>query len=201
MLSLVLGLGNIGERYAKSRHNLGFRVIERLLADHHLPGHLETAEYSWAVTQSGSVKVIFATPKTYMNRSGDAARALLQQNNLEPSGMLVVVDDYYLPLGRIRIRRCGSDGGHNGLASIIETLETDLFPRMRLGIGPVPEEIDSAAFVLRDFDEGELDTVEKMIATASEAVMFTVEHGLEEAMSKYNRNPAWLEPDIPGQAV
>jgi len=125
-----------------------------------------------------------------MNFSGDAARALLQHYELDAGSMLVVVDDIYLPLGRIRIRSVGSDGGHNGLASIIEELGTEEFPRLRLGIGPLPEGADQADYVLGEFEENEHAVVEKMIATASEATMFCLEHDLEEAMSQYNQNPA-----------
>jgi len=125
-----------------------------------------------------------------MNRSGDAAGALLNHYELDASRMLVVVDDIYLPLGRIRIRAAGSDGGHNGLESIIEQLGTEEFPRLRLGIGPLPEDADQVDFVLGEFEQNELTIVEKMIATASEAVMFCLEHDFEEAMSRYNQNPA-----------
>ncbi len=104
--------------------------------------------------------------------------------------MLVVVDDFNLPLGHIRIRGSGSDGGHNGLASIIDELGTTEFPRLRLGIGPLPEGVEQIDFVLGDFEPDETESVKKMIATASEAVTFYLRSGLDEAMSLYNRNPA-----------
>ncbi len=190
MLALVLGLGNIGERYKNSRHNLGFRVVERLLAPDVRNASRESGVYCWWERQIASAKIILATPTTYMNRSGQAARVLLQENDLSPSQMLVVVDDINLPLGKIRIRTSGSDGGHNGLASVIEQLQTEDFPRLRLGIGPLPDNEDQVEFVLGDFDKSETEIVEKMIITASEAAIVAIEQGLDEAMSKYNQNPA-----------
>lgn len=190
MISLVLGLGNIGGRYKSTRHNLGFRVLERIIEVKRFKFKPGTDEYDWAAGKVGSEKIILAMPNTYMNRSGIAADVLLQHYELEPTRMLVVVDDFNLPLGRIRIRGSGSDGGHNGLASIIEELGTEDFPRLRLGIGPLPEGVDQSDFVLGEFEQNEIESAEKMIATASEAVMFYLQNGLDEAMSKYNQNPA-----------
>lgn len=190
MLSLVLGLGNIGEKYKNTRHNLGFKVIEQIMKARDLRLWTGPAEYDWADAKFGSSRVIFALPKTYMNLSGLAALALLQRFNLDAGHILVVVDDINLPLGRIRIRAGGSDGGHNGLASVIEHLGTEEFPRLRMGIGPLPEKADQVEYVLKEFELNERTTVDKMIATASEAVLFCLEHDLEEAMSRYNQNPA-----------
>lgn len=190
MLSLVLGLGNIGERYRRSRHNLGFMVVERLIASNRMSLEPETGDCIRAVKGRDEAKIIFAMPTTYMNRSGTAARALLQQYDLDPAQMLVVVDDIYLPLGKIRFRRAGSDGGHNGLESIIEALGTDRFPRLRLGIGPLPDGADQVEFVLGEFGKEEVDSAKEMITRASEAVAFACEHDLDEAMAIYNQNPA-----------
>jgi PTH1 family peptidyl-tRNA hydrolase len=165
-------------------------VVQRLIEANRLTLEPEASEYIWAQKSSEAAKIILAMPKTYMNRSGAAARVLLQEHNLKPSQMLVVVDDINLPLGRIRIRRSGSEGGHNGLESIIETLETDCFPRLRLGIGPLPESADQVEFVLGEFSKQEIKSTEKVIALACEAVMFTLEHDLDEAMTIYNQNPA-----------
>ena len=190
MLSLILGLGNVGERYKKSRHNLGFMVLEALLADKNLKLRTTEKEYYWITEKSPLAQVVYALPRTYMNLSGVAADVLLKRYDLDSTRMLVIVDDFNLPLGKIRIRKSGSDGGHNGLASIIECLETEDFPRMRLGIGPIPDEQDTVKFVLGDFELEELKTVDEMIKTASQAITEILETGLEEAMTKYNRNPA-----------
>ncbi len=190
MYLVILGLGNIGRRYEQSRHNLGFMVIRSILEREKLSFEPAEDEYDWAVKKTGSYETVFAMPRTFMNRSGIAADALLQRLNFDPSQMLVVVDDFNLPLGRIRIRKSGSDGGHNGLASIIETLETDDFPRLRLGIGPVPDNVGSVDFVLDDFEQEEIEPTHKMITAATGAVMFLLEHGLDRAMTEYNINPA-----------
>jgi PTH1 family peptidyl-tRNA hydrolase len=104
--------------------------------------------------------------------------------------MLVVVDDFNLPLGSLRFRPDGSDGGHNGLASIIEALGTEEFPRLRLGIGPVTDNMDARDFVLQPFADAERDAVREMVGTAAEAILFAIDHRLEEAMSNYNSTPA-----------
>jgi PTH1 family peptidyl-tRNA hydrolase len=190
MISLILGLGNIGERYLRSRHNLGFEVVAAsavLLK----AGFDSTGDtYEAALQKSEQRRIVLARPTTYVNRSGQAANALLQEYDLDPSQMLVVVDDFNLPTGILRLRRGGSDGGHNGLASIIEALDTIEFPRLRMGIGPLPEDVDAADFVLGQFEQSELADVERMIKVATEAAIFTISHHLDEAMSKYNVNPA-----------
>jgi len=194
MVSLILGLGNIGERYQGTRHNVGFEVVEKVrqtLSASYQPAR-ET--YDWAVKENIERRVILAWPKTYMNRCGIAALNLLQENNLTPDQMLVVVDDFNLPLGRIRIRPDGSDGGHKGLGSLVEVLQTEDFPRLRLGIGPAPDNIDKEDFVLSRFENGEIGPVEKMVDTAAEAVLYINNNCLEEAMSKYNTDPA--RPDV-----
>ena len=128
--------------------------------------------------------------RSRMRTRGLAARALLTERGISPSHMLVIVDDFNLPLGKIRFRRSGSGGGHHGLESLIELLETENFPRLRLGIGPVPAGIDSIDFVLGCFSKEEIVTTEKMIDNAAEAVIFALNNRFDEAMTKYNINPA-----------
>ena len=125
-----------------------------------------------------------------MNRSGWAVEELLERYELLPENMLAVVDDFNLPLGKLRLRKSGSDGGHNGLESIIEAIETDEFPRLRLGIGPMPENISSPDFVLSRFEPGELPIVEEMLDKAAESVLFSINNRFEEVMSKFNVHPA-----------
>ncbi len=190
MISLILGLGNIGERYRSTRHNVGFGVIASILERRRLSLEPTTDLYDWAVDDFGRRRIVYAMPKTYMNLSGIAAEALLHENMFSPAEMLIVVDDFNLPLGSLRIRKDGSDGGHNGLESIIERLQTEDFPRLRLGIGPLPEDADVIEFVLGQFSKEESERTKEMIKKASEAALFCLEHPLEEAMSKYNGNPA-----------
>ncbi len=190
MISLILGLGNIGSRYKGTRHNLGFEVVElavKKTGAKSIPDDFFYQAYEHNIEER---KIIFAKPTTLMNRSGAAAIALLDNYDLSPSEMLVVVDDFNIPLGAVRLRPGGSDGGHNGLESIIELLGTEEFPRLRLGVGPVPQGEDVVDFVLGKFSKSEQKITKKMIEIAAEAVIFAAGHPFEETMSKFNYNPA-----------
>ena len=189
MISLLLGLGNIGRKYQHTRHNIGFDVIKQIVSKKIL--NSETCnEYDKAEIVVGDKNIIIAVPTQLMNNSGYAASALLHRYSLTPSEMLVIVDDFNLPLGAIRIRKSGSDGGHNGLASIIEQLETNQFPRLRVGIGPLPEECSVVDFVLGEFEKEKQKIVQDLIMTASETAHAVITDGIDEAMKKYNNNPA-----------
>jgi PTH1 family peptidyl-tRNA hydrolase len=190
MISLVLGLGNIGPKYAATRHNLGFEVVNRVknaLRAQPLSG---AEEYNSAVATLAERRVVLGWPKTFVNLSGIAAKKLLFSTGLSPAEMLVVVDDFNLPLGTLRFRSSGSDGGHNGLSSLIEVLGTREFPRLRLGIGPIPAGADVVKFVLGKFDPGERERVDPMVGRAAAAVFFVMMNRFDEAMSRYNVNPA-----------
>jgi PTH1 family peptidyl-tRNA hydrolase len=129
--------------------------------------------------------IVLAKPYTYVNLSGRAAKALLQRFSLSPEELLVVCDDVALPLGRIRIRRKGSDGGHNGLRSIIKELGTENFPRLRVGIGREGIK-DLVGYVLGEFEREEMEILEKVLEVAVDAVECIIKEGIEEAMNKYN---------------
>ena len=189
MISLFVGLGNIGKKYIATRHNLGFDVVDLAIKTTKAkPLPSEFFYQSFGATIEGK-KIVFAKPTTMMNGSGGAILALLEKLELSPSEMLVVVDDFNLPLGTIRLRPNGSDGGHNGLESIIMALGSENFPRMRLGIGPVPDGEEVVDFVLGKFAKSEEKTVKKMIEMAAKAVIFAAGHRFDETMSKYNYNP------------
>ena len=190
MISLVVGLGNPGERYVGTRHNLGFDVVD--LVARQLRANIQPAreKYQWAVAEFDSGTVTLARPTTFVNRSGEAVRLLLADFGIELPQLLVVVDDFNLPLSSIRIRMAGSDGGHNGLASIGEALETTEFARIRLGTGPLADNVDAAEFVLSKIEPHEQEKIQEMVAKAAEAVIFATGHRLELAMVKYNCSPA-----------
>ena len=189
MISLVVGLGNIGKQYQGTRHNVGMEVLDIVAKSlDTLPQPLDEL-YEWSLARYESNIITLMKPRTYMNRSGLAVRAILERTGLLPEQMLVLVDDFNLPLGKIRIRKSGSDGGHNGLASIIEVIGTEEFPRLRLGIGPVPENTSTTDFVLSPFEPEEEKQKQKMLAFAAEAVMFAVHNRLDTVMNKYNVNP------------
>jgi PTH1 family peptidyl-tRNA hydrolase len=185
-LRLVLGLGNPGPRYRRTRHNLGFMVVEALAA--RWGGRAGRTEHEAFVVEAerNGEPVLLARPLTFMNRSGLAAERLLSFTGLAAGEMLVVVDDFSLDLGLVRVREKGSHGGHNGLRSIIETLGSDEFPRIRVGIraGEVPE--DLAEFVLSEFSEDEILTVQEMVGAGADAVETFLADGAAVTMNRFN---------------
>jgi len=195
VISLVVGLGNVGPEYVGTRHNVGFEVLDRVArrleaSRRVVDGHSESALVQVEDHQSGGRRVILAWPSTYMNRSGRAVAELLNRLEIGPENCLVVVDDFNLPLGTVRMRQRGSAGGHNGLESIIETLGTEEFPRLRLGIGPPPEGDETVDFVLGRFEKGELDAVKTMLAKAEEAVILVLSRPATDGAEQLNHNPA-----------
>jgi len=185
-LRLVLGLGNPGPRYRRTRHNLGFMVVDALAV--RWAGRAGRTEHEAFVVEArrGDEPVLLARPLTFMNRSGVAAERLLAATGISPPDMIVVLDDFALDLGLIRIRERGSHGGHNGLRSIIETLATDEIPRVRVGIrsGASPE--DLAEFVLSEFAEDEVLTVQEAVGAAADAVEALMSEGAAIAMNRFN---------------
>ena len=180
-IKIVLGLGNPGRLYQKTRHNVGFMVVSRLARRMGLKFDKKFCSSRVAEGEG----VVLAKPYTYVNLSGKAAKALLQRFSLAPQDMLVICDDVALPLGRIRIRRKGSDGGHNGLRSIIKELGTEEFPRLRVGIGREGIK-DLVEYVLGEFEREEMEILEKVLEVAVDAVECILKEGIEEAMNKYN---------------
>lgn len=194
MTRIIVGLGNVGEEYEGTRHNVGFEVVRRVADELHADRVRNEWLYRLAPARSGSNEVILAWPTTYMNRSGTAVKGLLERFEASPKQLLVVTDDFNLPLGKIRVRPGGSDGGQKGLRSIAELLGTESFPRVRVGIGPLGDGDDPVDFVLGRFSGAESETIEKTIAVAAKAVIFAVHHPIDEVMSQFNNtNPALPE--------
>lgn len=184
---LVVGLGNPGEQYVGTRHNVGFEVLDRLAERW---GCEFRARARFAACVATHRTVWLAKPQTYMNLSGRAVVPLLAWLKLSPSEMLVVVDDADLPLGRIKVLASGGSGGHNGLRSIMEALGgVEAFPRVRLGIGRQgsPGGSELSEHVLGRFSEAERPVAEAMIARGAAAVETVVTHGLARAMNEFNR--------------
>jgi len=182
---IVLGLGNPGVEYAHTRHNIGFDVVDILASRHHIRLNFRRDHARYGLGMIADVPVLLAKPMTYMNRSGEAARALLQRYPIDTSHLLVVVDDVALPLGRIRIRPSGSDGGHNGLESIIQCLGTQAFPRVRVGIGsPPPGQM--VEYVLSRFSPQEQPIIDEALQRAADAVEAIIAEGVQAAMNRFN---------------
>jgi peptidyl-tRNA hydrolase, PTH1 family len=194
---LIAGLGNPGEQYEWTRHNCGFMVIDRLAQR---AGRKVKRKECQALTlhlRIGQAEVLLAKPQTFMNLSGIAVAGLVTRYALKASDVFAVTDDLALPFGKLRIRRGGSAGGHNGLKSMIGVLGTQEFARLRLGIqlehelnqglSQGPEEIsDSAAFVLADFPRRDREKLNEMIDHAADAIEDCITLGIAEAMAKHN---------------
>lgn len=182
---VVVGLGNPGERYGETRHNLGFRVVRELARRRAVP--LERLECNALVGRGADLLLVL--PQTYMNRSGHALRCLRERHGLAPESTLVVYDEVQLPLGRLRLRPGGSPGGHRGMESVVENLRTDRVPRLRLGCAGedgAPEGDALVDYVLSPFEEDELPPVEEMVRRAADACEVWLEEGLEAAMNRFN---------------
>ncbi|MBZ5640657.1 MAG: aminoacyl-tRNA hydrolase [Acidobacteriia bacterium] len=194
---IVLGLGNPGNRYRRTRHNLGFRVLDLLAgragAKFAKAGELGDVCLSAEALLSG-VEVVLAKPRTYMNRSGTAGAALLEHYAASPCDLLVVHDDADLALGRIRVRAGGSAGGHNGLRSLIATLRTAEFPRVKLGVlGARRAETDLVDYVLESFEDDEADAAEALVGLGADAAEAVLVEGLAAAMNRFNGPTAVAE--------
>ena len=183
---LLVGLGNPGNEYVKTRHNAGFRVVNYLskrtgikLRQARLKSRLGEGSFK-------QEEIILARPRTYMNLSGEAVSSLVGGFDLSLSRLLVIYDCIDLDLGQIRIRPKGSGGGHKGIASIINTLGSNEFARLRIGVGPLKEGFTLTDYVLGDFEDEEEEKLEEVIKRASSAALDIVLEGLEFAMNKYN---------------
>jgi len=183
-MKLIVGLGNPGPKYAGTRHNVGFDVIDYLAAAPGCTPFREKFEAFVAETKEGDETVLLVKPLTFMNLSGRAVRAIADFYKVPVESLLVVCDDLNLPLGKLRIRAKGSHGGQNGLRNIQEQLGTDAYARLRLGVGePAFGAVDH---VLSKFKPGERAAVEDAIATAAQAALTWVRQGAEAAMNKFN---------------
>lgn len=184
---VVIGLGNPGRQYAATRHNVGFVLIQRLADKQN--AKLKKRKYSAKAAQVEleASPVLLVKPWTYMNRSGVAVKELIESTGVKSNRLLVVYDDLDLPLGEIRIRKTGGPGTHNGMASIVQEIKSTKFPRIRIGIGPLPPGFDATDYVLADFREEERTTLEDCLAKAEKALVLIMTKGVEAAMNTFNR--------------
>ncbi len=186
-MPLVLGLGNPTARYAHTRHNAGWDVVERLVARWKAVPKETTRTYrAWQATR-GEREVDLLVPLTFMNLSGEALVEWREHRELEPRDLLVVVDDVYLPLGRLRLRTSGSSGGHNGLASVEEALGTREWSRLRIGVGAAASSADLKEHVLDGWEAEELPVIEDALGRATDAVECWCLEGPTKAMNRFNR--------------
>ena len=186
-MKVIVGLGNPGLRYAQTRHNLGFWVIDELSTRWQLPltKHKFQAKYGEGLVEGE--KVVLVKPQTFMNRSGESVGGLVDFYQLELSDLLVIYDDLDLQPGTLRIKGAGSAGGHNGVANIIDHLQTTEFPRLRLGIGQPSPFLTSAEYVLQGLEAGELKILKEVCQKGADAAEMWLKSGLLPVMNHYNR--------------
>lgn len=199
-MKLIVGLGNPGRRYERTPHNVGFDVVDILAARHGAPWQLASRfEAALAEATILGQRVTLMKPLTYMNLSGRAVRSYVAKNGGEPSEILVICDDVNLPLGQLRLRPSGSHGGHKGLLSIIQSLGTLDFPRLRLGVRPEVVPADGwIEYVLSPFEPSAWETIRGAEEEAADAVEIILERGLDAAMNRFNRRKqAPNEPESP----
>ena len=185
-MKLVVGLGNIGNQYANTRHNIGFEVADELARLH--AGRFRAGKFKGEETllHLGGQRVLLLKPHTLMNLSGDAVSAALRFYKLLPAQLLVICDDINLPLGKLRLRAQGSDGGHNGLWHIIHRLGTAEFARLRIGVGAKPAQMELVDYVLSRFLAAERPSMNAARDYAASAVETWVSEGIEAAMNRWN---------------
>ena len=184
---MIVGLGNPGKEYEKTRHNIGFRVTDQLSEDLRIKIDRLKFQALTRMVQIGDNKVLLVQPQTYMNASGAAVGALASYYKVPPQRVLVIFDDISLPVGRIRIRKNGSAGGHNGLKSIIQSLGSDQFPRVKVGVGEKPHpDYDLADWVLSRFSAKEEEDLKSAMDHAVKAAQMILTDGCEKAASAYN---------------
>lgn len=184
---IIVGLGNPGDRYAMTRHNVGFRVTERL--EDRLGLRCSRARFHAMVGQGSHAgqQILLMRPQTFMNLSGEAVAEAAQFYKVPPERCLIIFDDISLPPGRLRIRRDGSAGGHNGIKSIIAQLGSQAFPRVKVGVGDKPHpDYDLADWVLSTFSAQEQKLLEPALDRAAGAALEIVAHGVEQAANEYN---------------
>ena len=185
-MKLIAGLGNIGAKYYFTRHNAGFMLADKTALNNQAE-FKENSKLKSLITKffANNDEYMIIKPATYMNLSGEAVRAVIDYFKIPLHDIIVVYDDLSLNLGKIRFRNSGSDGGHNGIKSVIQHLGTKDFPRLKIGIGPQPP-LPSETFVLQNFAADELNVLKSVLNTAEEAVYYYFENGIEKTQNKYN---------------
>ncbi|MDO5026691.1 MAG: aminoacyl-tRNA hydrolase [Tissierellia bacterium] len=183
---LIVGLGNPGKKYEKTRHNVGFSAIDKLAEK--LDIDISKLKFKGMFGQGSykGEKIILLKPQTYMNNSGEAVQAFYNYYNLENDQLIVLVDDIDIEFASVRIKKKGSAGTHNGMKSIIKMLGHGDFPRVKIAVGKKPSYMDLADFVLGRFTTSELDIIEKELDLAVDSVIDILDYGLDHAMNKTN---------------
>lgn len=185
-MRVIFGLGNPGKAYEQSRHNIGFRVIDKLSQEHRIELNKHSCQAWIGEGELGKEEVFLVKPLTLVNAAGVSLLQLKQKHEVSLEDIMVISDDVNLELGKLRLARRGGDGGHKGLRSIIEFLGTEEFSRLRLGINRPEQEIELKEYVLGEFTFREKKVIEETISRASQAVEMVIRQGIDETMKHYN---------------
>lgn len=186
-MKCIVGLGNPGPKYVKTRHNIGFMVIDELLKRHHLTLDKEKFQGLYTMQQINGEKIVLLKPLTYMNLSGEAVRPLMDYYDISLEDLVVIYDDLDLEPGKVRLRQKGGHGGHNGIRSLIDQLGTKEFKRIRLGIGRPSVPMPVPNYVLGSFQEDEKELISESILHAADACEAWLDKSYLEVMNQFNR--------------
>jgi len=186
-LFIIVGLGNPGTKYEVTRHNVGFLIIDMLSARHGIKVSKVKHKALTGDGNIGSSRIILVKPQTYMNLSGESVREVMEWFKTPPGNIILIYDDIDVPVGKIRVRPKGSAGTHNGMRSVLYHMQTDEFPRVRVGIGKPPEGWQLADFVLSGFAEHERAVMRDSITAAADAAEAIVKSGVDFAMNRFNK--------------
>lgn len=185
-MKLITGLGNIGDKYCFTRHNAGFMVVDKIALQNNLTFKQDNKLKCFITKfKYNNEDILIIKPTTFMNLSGEAVRAVMDYYKIDIKDLLIIYDDIALDIGRIRFRSNGSDGGHNGIKSIIQHTGTNKFDRLKIGIGPQPA-IPSEYYVLQNFPKEQHEVLKEVLKTSVEAVKFYLENGIQKAQNKFN---------------
>jgi PTH1 family peptidyl-tRNA hydrolase len=188
-MKLLVGLGNPGRKYDGTRHNVGFWVLAEIARRHERSRPKARFDGEITETRIHNETTVLLTPLTYMNRSGRSVQMAVDFYKLSLSDLLVLCDDFNLPLARLRLRPGGSAGGHNGISDVIERLGNNQFSRLRIGVGLPPPESDSADYVLGRFEESDRTAIDRAVVRAADAAELWIAEGIQSAMNRFNSDP------------
>ena len=184
---IIAGLGNPGKKYEGTRHNIGFDTLDVIASKNNIKFNKTKFRADFGEGIIGGEKVILVKPQTFMNLSGESIRPLRDFYKVPDENIIIIYDDISLPLGKLRLRGKGSAGGHNGMKSIIYQLNTDIFPRIKIGVGAPPhEDFDLADYVLGKFGKDEIEILTKTVDRVNDTVESIIRNGVEKTMSKFN---------------
>jgi PTH1 family peptidyl-tRNA hydrolase len=186
-VKIIVGLGNPGTQYRMSRHNIGFQVVERVAQINRISIRTKRFSSLYGTGWINSQQVVLSKPMTFMNRSGEAVKKATDFFHLRVEDVVVIHDDLDLPFGRLRFKRRGGDGGHQGVRSIIERMGENNFLRLKVGIGRPPQDMDAADYVLDVFDRIEQSLLDQILSQAAESLKDMLLEGVEKAMNQYRK--------------